>query len=205
MKGSLYTICYAAVLGTVCALLLTGVGRLTAESRANNEEAEKARNVLAVLGVPFEEDSSSQELLAVFKENVREEEIGGLAAYVYESKEADRTAAIPLAGPGLWGPVRGYLALAADMKTIRGIAFHEQDETPGLGGQIASGWFRDQFKGKSIEGPAGEVGIRIVRSGAKALNEVDAITGATMTCEKVEAIINAAIARIAKEQETDVR
>ena len=43
-------------------------------------------------------------------------------------------------------------------------------------------------------------GIRIVRDGASEANEVDAITGATMTCEKVEAMLNATIRRIMKER-----
>ncbi len=108
-----------------------------------------------------------------------------------------RAMAVPFAGQGLWGPIRGFLALDPDMKTVRGITFYEQEETPGLGGEIASSWFREQFKGKSIASSEGKPGIHIRRGGgASGANEVDAITGATMTCNKLEAIINAVIGQI---------
>jgi Na+-transporting NADH:ubiquinone oxidoreductase subunit C len=108
--------------------------------------------------------------------------------------------AVPFAGDGLWGPIRGFLALEADRRTIRGIAFHEQEETPGLGGEIAGEAFRAQFRGKRIVAADGTPGIVIRRGkGAQAVNEVDGITGATMTCEKVQAMLNRLIARIAKE------
>jgi Na+-transporting NADH:ubiquinone oxidoreductase subunit C len=108
--------------------------------------------------------------------------------------------AVPFAGQGLWGPIKGFLALKPDLKTIHGVTFHEQEETPGLGGEIGADWFRDQFKGKSIEDAQGKRGIRIRRGGgATGPNEVDAITGATMTSERVEEMLNAAVARIAGE------
>jgi Na+-transporting NADH:ubiquinone oxidoreductase subunit C len=95
--------------------------------------------------------------------------------------------------------VEGLLALEPDMKTIRGVTFYKQEETPGLGGEIGSAWFQQQFKGKSImAGP--KPGIRIIRGGAKsAPDAVDAITGATMTSEKVQAMLNRTIAQIVEE------
>ena len=41
MKDNLYTIGYAGVLGTVCALLLTGVASFTAPYKANNARVEE--------------------------------------------------------------------------------------------------------------------------------------------------------------------
>ncbi len=203
MKQSLYTFTYAAVLGTVCALLLTGAGRFTASYREANAQAEKVRNILAVLEVPFEPRAASQELLAVFERYVLAEERGDLTLYLYVDPEAGqglKAVAVPFAGQGLWGPIKGFLALKPDLKTIHGVTFYEQEETPGLGGEIGADWFRDQFKGKSIEDAQGKRGIRIRRGGgATGPNEVDAITGATMTSERVEEMINAAVARIAGE------
>ena len=200
MKGSLYTIVYAVVLGTVCAALLTGVGGFTAPYRQANEKAEEMRNVLGVLGVPFEPRSSSKELIEIFDGNVRVEERDGLTLYVYADEERVRAVAVPFEGQGLWGPVKGFLSLEPDMTTIRGVAFHEQEETPGLGGEIASTWFRNQFIGKSIVAEDESPGIRI-RRGGHGPNEVDAITGATMTCEKVEAMLNTVIVQIVRGRE----
>ncbi len=203
MKGNLYTLLYAAILGSVCALLLTGVGQFTAPYRRANARAEEVRNILAVLEVSFERDASANELLKIFKKKVRKQKRGEMIVYEYVGAEAGKSVqviAIPFAGRGLWGPIKGFLALESDMKTIRGVTFHEQEETPGLGGEIGSKWFRDQFKGKSIYGKDGKAEIRL-RYGVEEMgpNEVDAITGATMTCDKVEAILNKTIREIAKE------
>ena len=60
--------------------------------------------------------------------------------------------AVGVKGPGLWGGIEGILALEPDMKTIKGLTFYKQEETPGLGGEIAGSDFRDQFIGKRIYG-----------------------------------------------------
>ncbi len=49
MKGSLYAIVYAAVLGAVCALLLTAAAGVTAPYRQANAEADEPLNILMVL------------------------------------------------------------------------------------------------------------------------------------------------------------
>jgi len=206
VKDSLQTLLYATVLGTVCATLLTGAAKFVAPYRKANAEAEERRNILDVLGVPFNPDASSKELVEIFRKQVAEAKLGGLTTYKHPPPAggAVRAVAVPFHGRGLWGPIKGFLSLEPDLRTIRGITFHEQEETPGLGGEIGSGWWREKFKGKRIEGPAGEVGIRICR-GAEAINEVDAITGATMTCEKVEAMLNDVIERIAAQRRSDDR
>jgi len=203
VKDSLYTLVYAIVLGTVCATLLTAAARFVEPYYKSNAEAERMRNILGVLDVPFDEDASSQELVAVFRKEVREETTGKLRKFLYVPSAGDGqavAAAVPFEGQGLWGPVKGFLALEPDLRTIRGITFHEQEETPGLGGEIAADWFRGQFKGKRIVAEDGRAGIRI-RVGAAGANEVDAITGATLTCQKVEAMINEAIDRIVEPKE----
>lgn len=190
MKDNVYSVAYAGLLGTVCALLLTGVASFTAPYRAENARVEEVLNILRALKVPFEADATSAELLETFEANVDQAERGGITLYRYLPAGAgDRPKAIALrfAGPGLWGPMEGFLALEPDMRTIRGLTFSKQEETPGLGGEIAASWFRDQFVGKSIVGPDGVPGIVIGDGGAP--NAVDAITGATMTCDKLQAVL----------------
>ncbi len=204
MKGSLYTLVYSALLGAVCAVLLAGVGTVTGPYRRANAEAEKVRNILGVLEVPFDGEASSGELLEVFEKTVSEKTIGNLTVYVFADDGEERAIAVPFAGQGLWGPIRGFLSLKPDLRTIRGITFHEQEETPGLGGEIASERFREQFNGKVIESAGGVPGIRIRhRRKAVAANEVDGLSGATMTCKKVEAMLNETIEKIAKERGRD--
>ena len=204
MKDNVYTLCYAGVLGTVCALLLTAVASFTAPYQQANAEAEKNRNILGVLQVQYPAKSSSQELVKIFEDNVSLERKGALTLYRYAppaDSGNEETVAVGFEGPGLWGPVKGFLALDKDMRTIRGVTFYEQEETPGLGGEIAAGWFREQFVGKSIVDEAGNPGIIISSSEGEASNKVDAISGATMTCDKVQAMLNEAIKIIVEEKQ----
>jgi Na+-transporting NADH:ubiquinone oxidoreductase subunit C len=203
VKGSAYTLVYAAVLGAVCALLLTGAARFTAPYRQANSEAEEARNVLMALKVPLPEKVSSRVVLELRAKNVHETKLGDMVTYVYSPSDAGGkvlATAVRFAGPGLWGPIKGFLALEPDMKTIRGITFYEQEETPGLGGEIGAPWFREQFVGKSIVGADGKPGIIIRRGGEPAPNKVDAISGATLTCNKVQTMLCEAIKSIVKEK-----
>lgn len=189
-RGSLYTLGYAAVLGLVCALILSAVDGFTATRKAANARAEEVRNILAVLDVPVEAGAEPQELLRVFEENVVEEERGTRAFYSYEHPVEGLLRAVRFAGPGLWGPVEGFLCFEEDMRTIFAVTFYRQEETPGLGGEISSSAFTDQFEGLSAVGPDGSPGIRVVGDGADDINEVDAISGATMTSDKVEDMLN---------------
>ena len=60
--------------------------------------------------------------------------------------------------------------------------------------------FRHQFAGRPVRGPDGQLGIRVRPFGrAVALNEVDAISGATTTCRKVGAMVNSVITQLLEE------
>ncbi|MFQ6034378.1 MAG: FMN-binding protein [Sedimentisphaerales bacterium] len=217
MKDSFYTFSYAAALGTICALLLTGVDHFTGPYKQANARAEKILNILGVLEVPVPEQLSPQEAVKIFEASVIEEKLGAVNVYKYlswgpqtrynafgelpsKANSSIKAVAIPFEGAGLWGPIKGFLALKPDMETILGITIYEQEETPGLGGEIASPWFRDRFKGKSIIDASGKPGVRIKQAGGGLeRNEVDAITGATMTCNKLQTMLNAVIEKVAKE------
>jgi Na+-transporting NADH:ubiquinone oxidoreductase subunit C len=201
MKGNAYTLFYAAVLGIVCALVLTFAASFTAPYKKANAEAEEVKNILLALNVPIPEKVSSSELLKIYKENVREEKRGNITTYACTSTtNKDNTIAMRFAGPGLWGPIKGFLALDPKITKIRGITFYEQEETPGLGGEIVTPSFRDKFVGLSIRDEAGNPGIIIKSGGEAAANKVDGISGATMTCDKVQQMLNEAIRSITEEK-----
>jgi len=204
MKGSAYTLGYAAMLGSVCALLLTAAASFTKPYKDANREAEEAKNILLALRVPLPPDISSEQVVEARKENVQEKKLGDITTYVYSPAEANGkvlATAMRFSGPGLWGPIKGFLALEPDMRTIRGMTFYEQEETPGLGGEIAASWFLEQFVGKSIVDTAGVPGIIISSGGEPAANKVDGISGATMTCDKVQEMLNEAIKSIVEEKQ----
>ena len=110
-----------------------------------------------------------------------------LPVYVFD-KEGKEVTVVPVYGAGLWGPVWGYLAFDEDMKTILGAYFDHESETPGLGAKIKDDpSFRAQFEGKTADF-AGEPVFSVIKN-ASADNQVDAITGATMTSKGLGAAI----------------
>lgn len=191
MKGSGYTLAFALVAGSLSALLLTGVGLATRPLREANARAEEVRNVLAVMGAEYPEGASADDLLELFEGLARMEERAGRTVYVYDPADRPGRVVVPFQGSGLWGPIRGFLALSPDLGTVKAVSFYEQQETPGLGGEIASEGFRRRFEGRSARGPDGRPGLAITAPGAATgPNEIDGISGATMTCDKVENMLN---------------
>lgn len=203
MKDSLHTIIYSAVMGTVCALLLTGAATFTKPYRESNAKAEKTRSILGVLNADYPAEASAQELEEISKANVQTEKRGDLEFYLYSPADAQgevKSVAVEFAGPGLWGPIKGFLALNPEMDKIVGIVFHEQEETPGLGGDIATKEFCNRFKDKTLADASGKPGIIITTKALSATNEVAGISGATRTCEKVQVMLNIVIEKIIKER-----
>ena len=180
MKGSLYSLVFAALLGAVCAGLLTAARELTAARREANEKAERIRHILDALGVAYDAEGGAEQLVQAYEKNVRAVERKGTKFHEYVGSDgAVRAAAVLFDGKGLWGPIRGILALEPDRRTVRRITFYQQEETPGLGGEIATRSFTQQFDGQNIVSPAGEAGLA-----------VQAIAGATMTSQRVQEMLN---------------
>ncbi len=115
-----------------------------------------------------------------------------LPVYVFE-KDGAEVNVIPCYGAGLWGPIWGYIAFNADCTEILGAYFDHESETPGLGAKIKDeAWFREQFKGKKVNFSKPDDAFNIVKGGAPAGDDsaVDAITGATMTCNGLDAALD---------------
>lgn len=91
---------------------------------------------------------------------------------------------VPVIGKGLWDDIWGYVALDSDMSTIKGVVFDHKGETPGLGAEIKTDKFQNEFMGKTIYDNGNLVSIEVVKGGAPddAPHAVDALTGATKTC-----------------------
>ncbi|MBY6082767.1 MULTISPECIES: Na(+)-translocating NADH-quinone reductase subunit C [Ruegeria] len=92
----------------------------------------------------------------------------------------------PISGQGMWSTIYGFIALEDDLNTIAAVSFYEQAETAGLGDQIEDPDWQDQWQGRKMYGPNGEVRFRVAGgvvspSSAAAAYEVDGLTGATIT------------------------
>ena len=111
-----------------------------------------------------------------------------LPVYVFKNG----TTVIPVYGAGLWGPVWGYVAFQPDRRTIAGVYFDHESETPGLGAKIKDeAWFREKFAGRQVafgQEPVFKLAKNAEAGGAA--NAVDAITGATMTSKGLGEALN---------------
>ena len=105
---------------------------------------------------------------------------------------------IPIYGAGLWGPIWGYISFASDLKTIEGAYFDHESETAGLGAKIKDDpSFQAEFVGEVADFSSKNV-FDIVKGGApkdadgKSVvdNKIDAISGATMTSQGLDAAID---------------
>ncbi len=111
-----------------------------------------------------------------------------LPVFVAKLEDGSTKYIFPLAGQGLWGPIWGYVSLNSDLSTIYGISFGHKGETPGLGAEIVSPHFCQQFEGKKICEGKRLVSIEVLKGGGASSNihAVDGISGGTLTSRGVQ-------------------
>jgi Na+-transporting NADH:ubiquinone oxidoreductase subunit C len=181
MKRILNIMSFVFILGTVTSLLIIGMDALTFERIKANEQALFQSKVLDA----FEVSYTTATINEVFERSVEpiELDVNGETFTVYRDPVSGRIS-MEISGGGVWGPIIGVLTLEADLVTIANVAILQQEETPGLGGRITEPAYLAKY-----------VGVRfnpniVVRQGATADNEVDAITGATGTSGRFQIILN---------------
>ncbi len=182
MKEKLLMILFVLILGSVLSTALVSVDTYTAPLIEKNKVRKLRINILKALDIAYLEDKVDETFLG----NVITEKEGEIEFYVAQTSG---DIAFEISGPGLWGTIYGIIALEPDLETIKGITIIKQEETPGLGGRIAEAEFLDKFKTKKVFPrlmiqPPGK---------ARENNEVDGITGATLSCQAFEEILNSEI------------
>lgn len=211
-QGNTYTFLYSIILVVVVAALLSVVS-LSLQPRQNeNKQNEKRQNILSAIHISSTADNSAKLFDDYIKEqfivNAQGEKVEGNAFNVNIEKQYKQPAdqrelpvfvaevdgatkyILPIYGAGLWGPIWGYISLDADKSTIYGTFFDHQGETPGLGAEITTPAFNKQFQSKHIFSGSQLVGILIKKGGnATGSNEVDGISGGTITSKGVESMI----------------
>lgn len=93
---------------------------------------------------------------------------------------------IRITAKGYKGAIDMVVGISTEDK-IEGIKIISHGETPGLGANIETDGFKGQFKGKSAAGS-----LKVVKTGASADNELDAISGATISSNAVTNAVNEA-------------
>jgi Na+-transporting NADH:ubiquinone oxidoreductase subunit C len=112
-------------------------------------------------------------------------------ALIYRLVENGETKAIvlPIHGAGLWSTLYGFLALDADLETIRGLTYYEQGETAGLGGEVDNPRWKALWPGRKAFTDDFEPEISVIKGKAGPPSEdpyhVDGLSGATITSRSV--------------------
>lgn len=100
---------------------------------------------------------------------------------------------LPIEGKGLWSTMYGFLALGPDLRTVRGLAYYQHGETPGLGGEVDNPRWKALWPGREVFDPQGEPRIEVVRGSAGPVesdpHRVDGLSGATITSRGVTAML----------------
>jgi Na+-transporting NADH:ubiquinone oxidoreductase subunit C len=180
-----YMFCVTALFSSI----VIGLTRVTSERVEANQKLAFEKAVLSVLSKVEVETMTRTEIHNTFIESINEPDDSSAGAYTAKRDGQLIAYVLPISGRGFWAPIKGVIGIKPDKKTITGIAFYEQNETPGLGAEIAKAPFRNQFEGKVISSRNEPINFR--RPGATlADNEVHAVTGATQTSSRLEIIIN---------------
>jgi len=184
-----YPLAYMFAVTAVFSGVLIGFSALTQDRVDRNEQIFLQRAILIATGAAAE-NTPGEEISRIFNERVEPAEKDGIVEYRLKTLDGRLQAiGVPFEGQGYWDQIRGVLGVNADRKTVTGIAFYQQNETPGLGGEIVTQQWRSQFPGKTIA--VGDQPLRILQAGQTVGdNAVQAVTGATQTSVRLERMLN---------------
>lgn len=208
-----YTFAFAGIMVVVVAAILSFAATSLKPMQDDNVRREKMQNILSSIGVEVSRDDAedsykqyiSQELVinnnklkegvvafdVDMAKEVKKAAIERDAPLYIADKDGEKYFILPMRGKGLWGPIWGYVALKGDMNTIAGAIFDHKTETPGLGAEIATAIFMDQFPDKKMLDAQGNfVSIKVMKGNASGDHEVDGISGGTITSVGVQDMID---------------
>ena len=190
MREKLRMILFVLILGSILSTSLVAVDQLTKGPIARNKAVKLQKGILSSLGIEFNE-YSQDDIDEKFSANIDVTETKGDEPVKFYRSRTSGDIAFEISGTGVQGPIHATIALSPGLDEIRGLNIVGQEETPGLGGRIVETDFLNRFEGKIITN-----GLAIVSPGkAAADNEVDGITGATLTCNALEELLNSEIKR----------
>ncbi len=172
MKTAIHMIATLTILGALSGGLLSYVANWAAPKIAQHrqEDTENAIYLVQTEGKKFEKIKTvDYDLYIVFNSS------GDTLGY-----------AMPIEGNGFQGKIRMMIGIKPDLKEITGLEVLEQAETPGLGDRIREDEFRKQFA-NLVTNPLVEW---IKGSKPEKANQIQTITGATISSKSVVAIIN---------------
>jgi Na+-transporting NADH:ubiquinone oxidoreductase subunit C len=190
------TLFIAVGLSLVCSILVASAAVVLKPIQLKNAEEYRQRIILEVAGL-MQPGADIATLFATIEPNSVEIASGeSVEIYLEKSGGSVQQIILPISGPGLWSTMRGYLAVAPDGNTVKGIRFFEHAETPGLGDQIDKDDWRALWVGRHIYDEGMSPRIEVVRgfvlrdgSNPDAVHQIDGLSGATLTGNGVTKLV----------------
>ena len=200
MSDARRAITFAVTVAFVCCLCITAASTGLKARQQKNMRLDRQKNILKAATISYDPGAASAEVIeGLFKKHILQVWAGMdgelhpdppaagepyLPLYLTVEDGDIVSYILPVDSRGLWGRIKGYMAIDADGSTIKGFTVYSHQETPGLGGEIESDWFQKNFVGKKIVGKSGQfASIKIAKG--KVMGEldnvVDGISGATLT------------------------
>jgi Na+-transporting NADH:ubiquinone oxidoreductase subunit C len=209
-ESNKHTYIFAAIMVVSVASVLSFTSESLKDLQSANIKKEKMQNILSSVGVNVSRDESEslygdyvKEELSLKSDGSVDDQVNAfninLALEVKKDKDVQRFPlyianvedqkfyVIPLRGAGLWAEIWGYIALKDDINTIKGVSFDHKSETAGLGAEINDEKINDSegnFVGVYLTKTNNDPG-----NSDKMDNEIDAISGATITGDGVSDMI----------------
>jgi len=187
MKSDIKMVFFLLILSNICVALLA-LGNEAYKDASVIFKVRLYETIMTNYDIPYDAGEETKTFEQNFTEIVK-----GKTNY-YISKIKNRGSVVFASeGPGLWSVVELLITIDKDRKHLLDMTVLGQAETPGLGARITEQWFMDNFKNVEIR-PT----LKVVSFKSNP-NEVDAISGATVTSNAVETIINKGVLKMDKE------
>ena len=194
-NGNVYTIVYAAVMVIIVAFLLAFVASALKETQDKNVALDTKKQILAALNIRDCEDADAKYNEVVAPGDLNRDTLTAVV-------NGEEKLIVHVKGAGLWGGIWGWVSINKDGKTVFGTFFNHESETAGLGARIKDDQsFQDAFQNKQIFDESGNVALSVLKKGKEGnLSKeyiVEAVTGATLTSNGVNDMIQAGLNKYA--------
>ncbi len=185
MKNAVKMFLNLTIIGVLSGVILAGVFEVANPLILINKEKELKEAIFIVL--PGAEDYD------IIEKGEKGPHKGRLTVYRGLGADGEPVGiAFKAEGTGFQGKIVLMVGLDMDYLELKGIRILEQIETPGLGNRIGDPEFEDQFRGVQIKPRVEYIKYRKPEKP----NQIQAITGATISSESVVKNINRAISEI---------
>ena len=212
-NSNAYTVVYSIILVVIVAAVLAFAAMFLKPTQEANVKKDTIGQILTAATIDGEDILATyqKEIESAILVDIEGNKVGELdieSCEVYDNSALKRQIAadqkalpvyifkngitvIPCYGAGLWGPIWGYIGFEGDLKTIKAVRFGHKGETPGLGAKIADEpSFAAGFAGKQVG--TGDILFEVAKPANRQTdnNGVDAISGATITCQALGKTLN---------------